>query len=491
MKLLDNLQLTLNPTAPDVVAFVGGGGKTSSLCRLAQEIVDTGRRVLMTVTTHLGPEQLQRAPAYVIAEQGRLPLAEVESALAAHRCCLIIGGLGEPRVRGVAPAFVDQLVTHAKALDVAAIVVEADGSRGLPFKAPADHEPAVPASTSLLVPVMGLDALGAPLDEAHVHRPAQVRHLLNLTLEDGASRLTPEMAARLLMHPQGGAKLLPQGARLLPLLNKAEGVPHRIGARLIAHYLAQHGQSSLIGAVGQAAKLDQSDPVLERWSPIAAVVLAAGQSSRMGRPKQLEVVDGEPMVVRAVRTALQSEVAQVFVITGAYVDAVTEVLSPLLQEANGRIQFVHNADWQTGQASSIRTAVQAFNHPLKWMAAIQNPVETGSNLAATQLPITGAEFIQRQWGAALFLPTDQPFVPPLLLQQLIRTWRTGARLVAPLVDGQVRGAPALFDRTLWPEMLALQGDIGARPLLQKYRGEIVTIPTPTHLLRDIDTPEDL
>lgn len=216
----------------------------------------------------------------------------------------------------------------------------------------------------------------------------------------------------------------------------------------------------------------------------------------MGRPKQLEVVDGEPMVVRAVRTALQSAVAQVFVITGAYVEAVTEVLSPLLQAANGRIQLVHNPDWQTGQASSIRTAAQALNHPFQGMAATPNPVSTGSDLATAQcvstpLPITGAEFIQRQWGAALFLPTDQPFVPPVLLQQLIRTWRTGARLVAPLVDGQVRGAPALFDHTLWPEMLALQGDIGARPLLQKYRGEIVTIPTPAHLLRDIDTPEDL
>ena len=496
MKLLDALQLTLNPSAPDVVAFVGGGGKTSSLFCLAQEIVDRGQRVLMTVTTHLGPEQLHRAPAYVIADQGHLPLAEVENALAAHRCCLVIGGLGEPRVRGVAPAFVDQLGTQAKALAVAAIVVEADGSRGLPFKAPAAHEPAVPASTTLLVPVMGLDALGAPLDDAHVHRPAQVQHLLNLKSDAIAPRLTPDMAARLLMHPQGGAKLLPPGARLLPLLNKAETATHLAGARLIAHQLARHGRSSLISAVGQAAKLDQTHPILERWSPIAAVVLAAGQSSRMGRPKQLEVVDGEPMVVRAVRTALQSAVAQVFVITGAYVEAVTEVLSPLMQATNGRIQLVHNPDWQTGQASSIRTAAQTLNHPLQWMAATPNPVVTGSDLTptqcvSTQLPVTGAEFIQRHWGAALFLPTDQPFVPPLLLQQLIRAWRTGARLVAPLVDGQVRGAPALFDRTLWPEMLALQGDIGARPLLQKYRGEVINLPIAGAFLRDIDTPQDL
>jgi molybdenum cofactor cytidylyltransferase len=188
------------------------------------------------------------------------------------------------------------------------------------------------------------------------------------------------------------------------------------------------------------------------------VILAAGRSSRMGRPKQLESVDGEPMVVRAVRTALQSDVTQVLVVTGAYADAVTALLNPLREQTGDRLWLVHNPDWQTGQASTIRAAIAA--------------------LAA-------------RIGAAIFLPTDQPFVPPVLLQQLIRAWRDGARLVAPLVDDEVRGAPALFDRSLWPEMLTLVGDIGARPLLQKYKLDIVTLPVPAHLLRDIDTPQDL
>ncbi len=93
---------------------------------------------------------------------------------------------------------------------------------------------------------------------------------------------------------------------------------------------------------------------MERWSPLAAVILAAGRSSRMGRPKQLEAVDGEPMVVRAVRTALQSNVAQVLVVTGAYTDAVTMLLTPFREQVGDRLRLVHNPDWQTGQASSIR-----------------------------------------------------------------------------------------------------------------------------------------
>ena len=482
IQFLTALQLQLDPAAPDVVAFVGGGGKSSALFRLASEIVAVGQRVVVTTTTHISYAQLLREPVHVFAPGADLPLDAIAQALDKHGRCLVVAEAAPDKVRGIAPALVDQLVAHAQTLQIGAIVIEADGSRYLPIKAPADHEPALPAATTLLVPVMGLDALGAPLDEAHVHRVAQVRSLLKLTPADTQIRLTPRMAAQLLIDPQGGAKLLPAGARLLPLINKADQVTSLAGARLIARQLAAWGYRSLIGAVGRGltpqpprrlegegeksglstgrssdgAALGPS--VLERWSPLAAVILAAGRSSRMGRPKQLEAVDGEPMVVRAVHTALQSDVAQVIVVTGAYVDAVTALLTPLLEQTGDRLRLVHNPDWQTGQASSIRAAIAALPAPI---------------------------------GAALFLPTDQPFVPPVLLQQLIRAWRSGARLVAPLVDGQVRGAPALFDRNLWPEMLTLTGDIGARPLLQKHQSDVVTLPVSAHLLRDIDTPQDL
>lgn len=479
IQFLTALQLQLNPAAPDVVAFVGGGGKSSALFRLANEIVAAGQRVVVTTTTHIAYAQLLREPVHVFAPNNELPLEALARALDKHARCLIVAEAAPDRVRGIAPALVDQLVAHAQTLQIGAIVVEADGSRYLPIKAPADYEPALPTTTTLLVPVMGLNALGTPIDETHVHRVTQVRRLLDLAADDAHTRLTPRMAARLLVDPQGGAKLLPSGARLLPLINKADQVTYLAGARLIARQLAGWGYRSLIGAVGrdltplpplllgEGEKSNSSavnftqrvgPSVLERWSPLAAVILAAGRSSRMGRPKQLETVDGEPMVVRAVRTALQSDVAQVIVVTGAYADAVTTLLTPLRQQTGDRLRLVHNPDWQTGQASSIRAALAALS-------------------AAN--------------GAAIFLPTDQPFVPSGLLQQLIRAWRGGARLVAPLVDGQVRGAPALFDHSLWAELLTLVGDIGARPLLQKHQAEVVTVAVAAHLLRDIDTPQDL
>ena len=191
---------------------------------------------------------------------------------------------------------------------------------------------------------------------------------------------------------------------------------------------------------------------------VGAVVLAAGRSSRMGRAKQIEVVDGAPMVVRAITVALQSDVTTVWVVTGAYATEVRAALLPVQALHGARLQLLHNEEWASGQASSVRTAVLA-------------------------LPADIA--------AALFLPVDQPFIPPTLLQQLIAAWQQGAPLVAPSLDGQPRGAPAIFDRSLWGELLALAGDVGARPLLQRHRAELVTVPAQAAWLCDIDTPEDL
>ena len=191
---------------------------------------------------------------------------------------------------------------------------------------------------------------------------------------------------------------------------------------------------------------------------VTAIILAAGQSRRMGRAKQLVPVDGVPMIVRAAETALASAADAVLVVTGAYADALATTLAPVEATAGDRLRRAHNARFADGQSTSVHAAVRAL----------------------------GGEV-----GAALFLPVDQPFVPTWLLDALIDAWRDGARLAAAAVDGQPRGAPAIFERALWPELLALMGDQGARPLLRRYAGEVARIEVAAALLRDVDTPADL
>ena len=194
-----------------------------------------------------------------------------------------------------------------------------------------------------------------------------------------------------------------------------------------------------------------------RSGSVAAVILAAGRSSRMGHAKQVAVVEGTPMVVRAVTVALACGADTVWVVTGAYGAAVEAVLASLCQQ-HGQLRLLDNEAWATGQASSVQNAIKAL------------PEETA---------------------AVLFLPVDQPFLPVSLLRELIRGWQAGALLAAPAVDGQVRGAPAIFDRSLWPELLQLSGDMGARPLLQRHADQLHEVPAAAAWLRDIDTPEEL
>ena len=481
LDLIKALDLHLDPSAPDVVSFVGGGGKTSAMRQAAAAIARAGKRVLITTTTNIGPEQKALFPAVIEQMDDEVPLEQLAALLDAHGQCLLVGPTVKAthghKVRGVSPEFVDRLVASAAAgadrLQIAAFILEADGSRRRPIKAPAEYEPPLPRSTTRLIPLVGLEAVGQLVGGNTVHRPERVRALLGIEAEAHDERLTPARIATLLCHPQGGAKSLPTGARLLPMLNKADKPTQRVLARLIARRLSVSGYPSLITRLNVGDNLAsegglssaKTAPVLERWGPIATVILAAGESRRMGRAKQLEEVDGEAMVVRAVRIALQSARGPVIVVTGAYAKEVEQTLA-VIQQPRQKILFVHNPDWAEGQATSVRCAIEAVE------------VNSGSRGSG-------------EVSSLLLMPVDQPFLQPVLLRRLQRLWNQGALIAAPLVDGKLRGAPALFDRTLWPEMAALSGDVGARQLLQKYRPEVKTVSVDAEWLRDIDSPADL
>ena len=473
--------LRLPPDELSVVTLVGAGGKTSALFRLADEAVAAGRRVVTTTTTHIFASQAEQAQARLEVRPDRsdaVDWAALEAQLAQYGHCLIwspsngrTAGAGgraatasptRSKRQGLPPEVVDALAARAGDLGISLIAIEGDGSRRRPVKAPAPHEPVIPDCTTHLVAVAGLDGLGLPLDAPYVHRPEQVRALLQE--EDASTRLTPGMLGRLLVEPYRReareeqdtpyvSQRPPAGARLIPLLNKADSAPRLAAARLIAQRLSQQNQAALIGAVGTESRT----AIRERWGATTAIVLAAGESRRMGQPKQLLRWQGEPLVRRAARIALESGASETVVVTGAVAEQVEAALAPLREAGGGRLRFVFNPDWQDGQGGSVRAAMEALPDACE---------------------------------AAMFLPVDQPRLPGALLRRLWQTWRDGSDLAAVAVDGAVRGAPAVFDRRFFGQLRQVQGDRGGGMLLRRHAGEVSAIETPGEWLADVDTPED-
>lgn len=191
----------------------------------------------------------------------------------------------------------------------------------------------------------------------------------------------------------------------------------------------------------------------DRMNAVAAIVLAAGGSTRLGRPKQLVQFRGRALIRCAAEAALDSGCSPVVVVLGANA-------SDCAVELHGLpVRLAFNSTWRSGMASSIHTGLNA------------------------------ALSVNAMLDAALLCLCDQPYVRAATLRSIIAARQMhGARIVASEYAGS-RGAPALFESSLFAELRALDGEEGARKLLARFAGEVFAVPNATAAL-DLDTPED-
>jgi len=187
---------------------------------------------------------------------------------------------------------------------------------------------------------------------------------------------------------------------------------------------------------------------------VSGVVLAAGPSKRFDGdlPKQLMELEGETLVRRVARRALESNLIDVIVVVGYRGREIKAALGVL------PLQVVVNPDFDQGQSTSVRV---------------------------------GLAEVRPNATAVMFLPADQPLLTRKVIDRLIAAHdKTGAPIVVPVFEGR-RGAPVLFDSTLFPELAHLSGDTGGRQLFPRYPDKILEVPlTSREPLLDIDTAED-
>lgn len=186
---------------------------------------------------------------------------------------------------------------------------------------------------------------------------------------------------------------------------------------------------------------------------IGAVILAAGASSRMGKPKQLLEFGGQTLLKRAALAAQKAGCKPAVVVTGAH----SEELEKELRELN--LQTVNNLEWESGIGSSIRAGVQAI-------------VEGNDKITALVLMLC-----------------DQPFVTSDVLRGLITAHRETGREIVASSYGETIGVPALFSRAFFPELVRLENDAGAKQVIQRHFAEAHLLPFSQGEI-DVDTPAD-
>lgn len=212
-----------------ITALVGGGGKTTAMLRLARELAQSGARVIVTTTTHILPPE-------GIPTGNPANAAEVSHALLIEPLLC----LGKPAADGKLSAPDLTMAVLTQQADY--VLVEADGAKRLPLKAPAGHEPVIPPETRLVIAVAGLDGAGKPIKEA-AFRPKLYAALCG---KRETELVTPRDIALVLAHEAGQRKDIPQGARFAALLNKADDEERRTAALEVATELGQMGVERVV-----------------------------------------------------------------------------------------------------------------------------------------------------------------------------------------------------------------------------------------------------
>lgn len=407
----------------EAVAFVGAGGKTSAMFSLAK---DLEAPIILTTSTHLGAWQASLADRHQIltSSEGIQQLA-IENT----KTILLTGpeDTGN-RLTGLPPAHLEAVFNYCREKKFP-LLIEADGARQRPLKAPADYEPVVPAWVDQVVVMAGLSALEKPLSHETVHRPELFSKLAGLQI---GGEIKPMHLAAALGSALGGVKGIPEGAGRSLFLNQAEGDRASAYGAGIAEVLSGVYDRVLVGSLHQPAS---DGPIFSAHSKTAGIILAAGGSERFGRTKQILDWMGKPFVVQVARCALIAGLDPVIVVTGADRESVEEVISDL------PIKSVFNPDWSLGQSTSLK-----------------------AGLAALSLSCD----------RAMFLLSDQPQISVHLIRALIERHNQKREPITAPMMRERRGNPVMFAGETFPVLQEASGDMGGRSVFSRFKVDHIT-----------------
>lgn len=426
----------------DVIAFVGAGGKTALMLKLANELFKSGFRVVITTTTKLGINERPEQSELVVEGVANKLISKLHTIQTQKKIPIVASGLDEENKRlvGISPKAAGRVASD---IDVDYLLIEADGAQGKKFKIPMAHEPVVPKCVNKLCIVLGLDALGKRINEENCYNIEGMAALGGNPKEV----LTPKLVRKLLFHPSGYLRFANDKRQIFLVLNKIDKLDSSFDIQDIAAELYHPAIDRIIVC---STKTPTSPPV--KLMPdnsahrISGIILAAGASSRFKGIKQCVDIGGKTLLSQVVIQALKSKLDEIILVLGYQKGKIIRSLGNLV--GKNKLKIVENSKYKQGMSSSLKVGLKA--------AMEKADVD-----------------------AVMIILGDQPKVTTELINEIIDTYKlSNGSICVPMIETPLLtrpGHPVIISQRLYSEVLKITGDKGAREVVKKNMSYAKTI----------------
>ena len=429
MKLFKELNISLENQ--ELISITGGGGKTTSMFRLARELLKYDKKVLLTTTTAImKPDESKYERMYLTQD------TDYKTIQASSSGITVLGSKINKmnKLIGVEQQIIDEIF-KSKKFDY--IIVEADGSKRKPIKAPASHEPVIPALTTKTIGIIGMDAVGQKIYEENVHRARLFSQVTNSKLGD---RIDETTIYNLIVSPEGIFKNSPSESQNYIILNKSETknrnlVSQKVKSKLVSNKI--NIKKIIIGSIGKEVK-------------VTGIIMASGFSRRMKTDKLLLKLGDKMVLEKVIESCVKSSLDDIIVIYRK------EEVKNIATEYN--LKAVLNENAIEGQSASIKLGVNNIDKDTKGI---------------------------------MFIVGDQPHLDPLTIDAIIDKFENNQeKIIIPIYDGN-KGNPTIFPVSLKEQLNALKGDVGGKEVINSNLEQVDYVEIENHQAGvDMDTVEE-
>lgn len=421
-----------------IVAFLGGGGKTSCAFLMARTYQKAGKKVLLTTTTHMQHPDLLFVGDMQVILSGKSD--DIKTACDKENKIILAGEYyTEDKIKGLSETVFEEVKNY---FDV--VLVEADGAKKLPLKVPDIYEPVIPKDVTDILIFGGVKALNRPIKDV-CHRLELCCKILEKRKEET-------------LQVQDMAKLLKKGY--------VQPLQKRYADADIQVILGQADclLDSQYEKVIKELKKELSVPVMVKEKVLYPIILAAGFSKRFDGNKLLYPIDGIPMY--------QLLVEKLENLSGNYRHIKAPTLVTQYEEIKKQcenITVVWNEESEKGISSSLKKGLKE---------AQRNAKCAGKNA-----------YQEIYYG---FFTADQPYMKKETMEAFVRAFFDSRKGIGAVCDKQGNiGNPVLFSERYAEELLGLTGDVGGKRVLKRHLNDVELFEVPAEELRDCDMREDI